>query len=218
MTSDSFRHKVADLTRKSRKAVKLYSNVAKKPSKCSEEWVKDALGDIQIDEWKKINADLHRELCRILEFGSQRTLVASVFELRDVFYNNFRKRETDSRTLQRDLISCVESSQYSKVVALGYKLSALNAEIQALQAAYQELQNILKGYSSGSNDSSISYGASNYQSANRQQYGINSSGSNSGASHSGRSNSEGSVEDKKNESTSGFNRIAKVIPIKKRFG
>lgn len=155
MSSDSFRHKVADLTRKSRKAVKLYSNVAKKPSKCSEEWVKDTLGDIQIDEWRKTNAELHRELCRILEIGSQRTLVASVFELRDSFYNNWRKRETDSRTLQRDLITCIESNQYSKVVSLGYKLSGLNAQIQALQAAYQELQSILKGFSSGNEDRTI---------------------------------------------------------------
>lgn len=201
MSSDSFRHKVADLTRKSRKAVKLYSNVAKKPSKCSEEWVKDALGDIQIDEWRKINAELHRELCRIMEFGSQRTLVSSVFELRDSFYNNWRKRETDSRTLQRDLITCVESSQYSKVVSLGYKLSALNAQIQALQAAYQELQAILKGYSSGNEDRAMN---SSYSSGSPRLFG-----------RANQDVTSTQVNEAPSEKRSTF---AKIIPINRKVG
>lgn len=147
MSSESFRQKIADLTRKSRQAVKLYSNVAKKPAKCSEEWIKEGLGDIQIDEWKKVNSDLHRELCRILEYGSQSSIVASVFELRDLFYTTWRKREADAALLQRELLASVEQGQFARVVSLGYKLAAMKAQMQALNAGYDELQSILKGYS-----------------------------------------------------------------------
>ncbi|MCB0352734.1 MAG: hypothetical protein KDD64_04390 [Bdellovibrionales bacterium] len=136
--SDTFRSRLVRLVQKSRKALRLYTNVGK-----GQRGVIAENSESQVREWREVNAKLSRELTCILEDSAGRELSRQVFKLRDDLYTEWRTAQAALHDQQRSLIVSAESSDFIKACSLSRELVPLKARVQALQAAYHELQQVL---------------------------------------------------------------------------
>lgn len=134
MENMTFRARLVQLMQRSRKALRLYSNVERLPNDPATD-----LAEIQVAEWRRVNADLLRELNIALEHGIQKELVAEVFGLRDQFYGEWKLAEADLHRKQRQLLECAENGDFIKASLLSKELVMLKARSQACQAVHHEL-------------------------------------------------------------------------------
>lgn len=139
MNDETFRSRLLLLLQKSRKAVRLYSNVSKQDSTINQ----DSQSEDHMRQWRDVNSDLSNNLKSLLEEGNGRALTAGAFALRDRFQREFRLTESDLHLQQCELVAAAERSDFLKVVSMARKLVGLKARVQALQAVHHELQTIL---------------------------------------------------------------------------
>ena len=125
------------LLRRSRQALNLYSDLSARSE------VKE-VRDLQVHEWKLVNAELVASLEKILDYPQNKLLAAS-FVLRDRFNHLWREREAELAVSQRAMISLVEAADFLKVHALSGEASVLKARMQACQAVCNEIDACLKG-------------------------------------------------------------------------
>lgn len=137
MENHTFRSRLAELMQKSRKALRLYTSVGRVSNPQSE------FNDMQVQQWKEVNADLLKQISMAMESPNSRALVADIFTLRDRFYTAWRSAEAEVHGKRRDLISSAENGDFIKAAVLGRELVLLKAREQAAQAAHHELQEVL---------------------------------------------------------------------------
>jgi hypothetical protein len=101
------------------------------------------LNEMQVEQWKEVNADLLRQISVAMESPNARALVADIFTLRDRFHAAWRAAEAEVHIKRRDLISAAENGDFIKAAVLGRELVLLKAREQAAQAAHHELQEVL---------------------------------------------------------------------------
>ena len=139
MDNETFRSRLLTLVTKSRKALRLYSNVGRFNAEGG-----NALTELQTGEWKGVTAELLRSLSLLLENPNARQLVTDVVALRDRFNAHWRTLETDLHSKQRELLMSAESSDFVRAALLSKELIVLKARMQAAQAAHHELQDVVR--------------------------------------------------------------------------
>lgn len=139
MDNETFRSRLANLVNKSRKALRLYSNVGRFNAEGGNE-----LTELQTGEWKSVTGELLRALSLILENPNPKQVVNDVFVLRDRFNTHWRTIECDVNLKQRELIAAAEGSDYVRSSVLARELVVLKARMQAAQAAHHELQDVVR--------------------------------------------------------------------------
>ncbi len=139
MNGDTFRVKLLKLMQRSRKALRLYSSVGRMRNEHANE-----LSDLQITQWKLINAELVKQLSLLLDVPGNRTLSSDVLSLRDRFHHEWRQSQANLHARQDELIALAEKGDFAKVAVLSRELVALKARSQAAQAAQHELSDVLK--------------------------------------------------------------------------
>ena len=144
MTRETFRVRLSQLIQKSRKALKLYTNMAEVRNKRASE--------AQLSEWRDVNARLANELQKALSRSSVREASDMVYQLRDRFYGEWRFAEAELHEKQEQLIELAENAQFARVSQLAEELVQVKARKQATQAAHHELDTLLLG-SAPSSDS-----------------------------------------------------------------
>ncbi len=102
------------------------------------------LTDMQASEWRGINSDLVKRLTVYVEASSPKKLVTDVIGLRDQLHADYRSAEAELHVLQRELISASENGDFIKAAVVSRDLVVLKARVQATQAAYHELDVVLK--------------------------------------------------------------------------
>lgn len=140
MEYQTLRGRISKLSKKCRKAIRLYSNMGRAGSPASNE-----LSEAQIEEWKNINTELLRELSTMIESLGSSELALEVYALRDRFYSCWRMVETELHSKQKSLIAAAENADFVRAALLGRELVALKARVQASAAAHHELQEIIDG-------------------------------------------------------------------------
>ncbi|NMC64308.1 MAG: hypothetical protein GYA55_14180 [SAR324 cluster bacterium] len=138
MDSMTFRSRLVQLMQRSRKALRLYSNVERFPNEVTSE-----LSEVQVAEWRRVNSELLRELNLALEHPSQKRVVGEVFGIRDQFYGEWKLAEADMHRKQRQLVECSENADFIKASLLSKELVTLKARAQACQAAHHEINQLL---------------------------------------------------------------------------
>lgn len=137
MEGETFRSRVARLIQRSRKALRLYSSIGRAPADQGRE-----LSELQLGQWKEVNAELARDLTTALERPNQRGLASEVAELRDRFYGEWRMAEAELHEQQRGLIAAAEHGDFIRATHLSQRLVVLKARVQATQAAHHELSEL----------------------------------------------------------------------------
>lgn len=123
---------------RSRKALRLYSSVERLPNDNTSD-----LSELQISEWRRVNAELLKELGAALDQTTQKRMVNEVFGIRDQFYGEWKLSEADLHLKHRQLLECVENSDFIRASLLARELVALKARAQACQAAHHEVQELI---------------------------------------------------------------------------
>jgi hypothetical protein len=139
MESETFRSRVVNLIARSRKALRLYSNVGKFQSNSLSE-----LTEKQTSAWKQVTADLLKELTVMLEHcRTHRELVDAIFRLRDRFNIFWRDAEAELQPKQKELLSASQSGDFVRACVISSELVLLKARMQAGHAAHHELADVL---------------------------------------------------------------------------
>ncbi len=139
MESETFRSRVGKLLQKSRKALRLYSKMG-----LVQEGEISEYNEMQVSEWREVNARLLRQLSSALELSHSRQLVSSIYRIRDQFYSEWRESQGSVHEKRRALTLAVENGDFIKCVLLSKELIALKARLQATQAAHHELQSVIE--------------------------------------------------------------------------
>jgi hypothetical protein len=100
--------------------------------------------ELQVVQWREVNSDLLRELSSALDNPNTRALTGAVLGLRDRFYADWRRVESELRVKQHELVSVSEQGDFIKAAHLSRDLIVLKAREQAAQAAHHELQDVVK--------------------------------------------------------------------------
>jgi plasmid maintenance system killer protein len=143
MEGQTFRSRLVELIQKSRKAMRLYSNVGRSISFSSDSSSSN-FAEQQTEEWRNVNAELVRRLTLMVESPQQERLTTEVLGYRAQLYSDFRAIESDLNLKQRDLIFSSENSDFVKAALLSGELVRLKARVQALQAAFHEVDLVIK--------------------------------------------------------------------------
>jgi hypothetical protein len=103
----------------------------------------DELKEKQAKEWKKVTSELLLELSSTLENPNPKRVLQQAFNMRDRFHSDYRMAESELNRSQRDLINVAEIGDFTRAFGLSASLISLKARVQACQAAYHELSEIL---------------------------------------------------------------------------
>ena len=139
MENETLRSRVALLVQKSRKALRLYSSMGRLNGGDSNEYA-----ELQVAPWREVNADLLRELSAAFDNPNSRALTGAILALRDRFYGDWRRVESELRLKQQELVSAAEQGDFIKAAHLSRDLVVCKAREQAAQAAHHELQDVVK--------------------------------------------------------------------------
>ena len=142
MEDQTFKSRLVDLLSKSRKANRLYSGVTR-ANKGSE------LAESQASEWQIVNNDLTTLLSQVLDkeaFNNSgaKTLISETLNVLDSFTAQQSGLEAEILSKKNRLIAFAEAADFVQTSILSRELVSLRARTQALQAACQELKNIIK--------------------------------------------------------------------------
>ena len=136
MDSITLRSRLLKLLQKSRKASRLYGSMDSNDTH-------DELKEKQAKEWKKVTSELLLELSSTLENSNPKRVLQQAFNMRDRFHSDYRMAESELNRSQRDLINVAEIGDFTRAFSLSSSLISLKARVQACQAAYHELSEIL---------------------------------------------------------------------------
>lgn len=139
MDSSSFRARVVGLVQKSRKALRLYTSMGRLRGVTGAEF-----SDIQLAEWREVNATLIKDVTAALEAGNSKKLAADIYILRDKYYQVWREIEASLHVKQKELVALASSSDYVKAAILSRELVQLKAQMQATQAVHHEVQDVIR--------------------------------------------------------------------------
>lgn len=138
-SEDTFHSRLMLLIQKSRKALRLYSNMEKRDSSST-----DKFQDLQIAEWRVLNQDLLKHLLLAADNPSPKTVLMSVENLRDRFYSEWRMVEAELHNHHKALLAAAESGDFIKAALESSELVIMKAKMQAAQAAHHELEDLLQ--------------------------------------------------------------------------
>lgn len=138
MTNSALRLRLIELLQKSRQALRLYTTLGRGPHDKNGEFA-----EAQASEWSATNAQLLKDLTPLVDANLGKSLVQSVFTLRDRLGNEFRASETEMRQKQRELITASENGDFVKGAILSRQLVTLKARCEATQAAHHELSEVV---------------------------------------------------------------------------
>lgn len=151
MEQETIRTRLMQLVQKSRKAQRLYSTAGLGTGSGSSSRSAGQLrgegadfSEIQVGQWREVNADLLRELTSVVSNPSQRSMVGALFGLRDRFYSEWRRVEAELRVKQRELIVAAEQSDFTRSALLSRDLVLLKSREQATHAVQHELQDVIQ--------------------------------------------------------------------------
>ena len=135
---ETFRSRLVDLMKKSRKAIRLYGSVYRTGEPSSR------FAESQANEWKTVNSELLRLLSAALDHPNPKQLSSDIVAIRDRFEQDARKAEGQLHELHTRLINTSENGDYIKAALLSTELVVLKARMQAAQAAHHELADVVK--------------------------------------------------------------------------
>ena len=139
MEKETFRHRLFALLQKSRQAFRLYSSVGRSPRGQTAEF-----SEMQAVEWRNMNAELIAQLSSFMDRSvNNRELVAHTLRVRERFYNDYRLAEGELHNRQKELILCAERGDFVKASVMSRELISLKARIQACQAVYHEVDDLV---------------------------------------------------------------------------
>ena len=146
MEQETIRTRLMQLMQKSRKAQRLYSTGGASVSGRSGTSRNEShdFAEIQVGQWRDVNADLLRDLTNVVSNPNQRGMVGALFGLRDRFYSEWRRVEAELRVKQRDLIVAAEQSDFTRAALLSRDLVLLKSREQATHAVQHELQEVIQ--------------------------------------------------------------------------
>lgn len=141
MDNDTFKSRLMNLVSRSRKALRLYSNVGR----IHGDGPGNNYTELQTREWKSVTADLLKELTSALDHSKTiKDLAALVYSLRDRLNSQWRTLESDLHLRQKELVFSSENGDFIRASVLATELVVLKARMQAAQAAHHELHDVLK--------------------------------------------------------------------------
>lgn len=134
-----FRSRLVQLMQRSRKALRLYSSVERVAGDNTSE-----LADLQVSEWRRVNAELLKELNLAIGHPNQKRMVSEVFGIRDQFYGEWKLAEAEMHQKQNFLLESSENGDFVRASVLARELVTLKARTQACQAAHHEVQEVIQ--------------------------------------------------------------------------
>ncbi len=134
-----FRSRLVQLMQRSRKALRLYSSVERVPGDNTSE-----LAELQVGEWRRVNAELLRELNVAIGHPNQKRMASEVFGIRDQFYGEWKLAEAEMHQKQNLLMESSENGDFVRASVLARELVTLKARTQACQAAHHEVQEVIQ--------------------------------------------------------------------------
>jgi hypothetical protein len=139
MNNATFRARLVSLLHRSKRAIRLYSGVAKNYSTAPCDYTEQ-----QAKEWELITTQLLRALTRVAEFPTNRELIETTWSLFELHEKECHRCDTDIRERQSLLIRASETGDFVRAASLSQELVSFKARSQALYAAYHELKVLLK--------------------------------------------------------------------------
>ncbi len=137
MESGTFKTRLVSLLQRSRKAVRLYSEMEKSQDKLN-------YSDLQIFEWKNINIELLNELQDVIsDFYNHKTLVAKVFSILERFQIEESLVSDNLKELKKELSFASQRNDFAKCADVSLRLVGIKAKNQALQAVVHELKQVI---------------------------------------------------------------------------
>lgn len=140
MRDGTIQSSLLELMQRSRKAMRLYTEMSKTRGNEGD------LADVQAEEWKRANAELVRQLGMLLDHGAARSITQDVLTVRDYFLREYRGAESEMNLKQRELIRVVEGGNFVRSATLSRELVLLKARLQANQAAHHELDDLIVSF------------------------------------------------------------------------
>jgi hypothetical protein len=139
MEGDTFKSRVERLAQKSRKALRLYTSMGQKGVASA-----GVYAEWQVQQWQEVNGELVRSLSAVLARPHQRLMVSDVFSLADSYYGQVRYSEAELDSSHSELIAAAASGDFIKAAKLSADLVSLKARVQATQAVYHELSELIQ--------------------------------------------------------------------------
>jgi hypothetical protein len=139
MEGDTFKSRVERLAQKSRKALRLYTSMGQKGVAGA-----GVYADWQVQQWQEINGELVRSLSSVLTRPHQRLMISDIFSLADSYFGQMRYSEVELESGHNELIGAAASGDFIKAAKLSAELVSLKARVQATQAVYHELTELIQ--------------------------------------------------------------------------
>ena len=140
MGSQTFRLRLAKLRQKSRRALRLYTRMGRFPSGNEN----PLFTELQLEEWKTVNADLVEKLGHCIEDSNTRRVACDIYSLRDFYQNGACLTENVLLAKQNELLSAAQQGDFVKAALTSRELISLKARFEANRAAHHELQLLLR--------------------------------------------------------------------------
>jgi hypothetical protein len=128
---------LARLLQKSRQALVLYSDLLKGSQS-------SPLKKSQITEWHSVSAKLINELSALIG-SSNNNLLAGTINFRDRLFQLWRENESRLVKGQKEIVELVERGDFVRCHQITEQLICIKASVQAFQAAFNEVDAVLKG-------------------------------------------------------------------------
>ena len=142
MTTDTFKTKLSKLINKSRKAVRLYSTVARPGLGKSNE---RPYADIQLAEWRMTNEDLLGKLLTIIKNSNIRKAINDIAILKSQYTKTVNDLSLIINTKHRELIETTNIGDFVKIAKISYELIPLKAKLESKKAVLNELEDLVVG-------------------------------------------------------------------------
>jgi hypothetical protein len=139
MEGDTFKSRVERLAQKSRKALRLYTSMGQKGANGA-----GVYADWQVQQWQEVNGELVRSLSAVLARPHQRLMISDIFSLADSYYGQVRYSEAELESSHAELIGAAASGDFIKAAKLSAELVSLKARVQATEAVYHELSELIQ--------------------------------------------------------------------------
>jgi hypothetical protein len=131
MSSESIKARLAQLLRKSQKAVALYTQ--------SDAAAERKSSAAQVRVWRGVNQELADALVIALSKKSTRLVIKNAYVHRDRLYGEWRRYQSELYVKREQLIQAAEDEHFARAAALADRLISVKARMQATRAALHEL-------------------------------------------------------------------------------
>jgi hypothetical protein len=135
MSDYTITSKVNRLLQKSRQAYRIYSAMTKTAKAEHNEY-----SELQAVEWMNINAELVKQLSKVVEQHAVKGLTANIAKIRHSLSVDLSHAEHDLERDQNELLICAQRGDFIRSAQLSRSLISRKSFVQASQAAVHELQ------------------------------------------------------------------------------